>query len=205
MSTGAKHLSPESRKKQILVAANMVLQEVGVNNFTIDQVVDYLGIAKGTVYKYFRSKDDVLAEVSIKALKLLLNYFELSDQDKDGGLKNTKAIMMSCYKYYENEPKYFELIVYMERPEFKSDVVGYKTVSAALSEFMTNHIARQQKNGVMKIDMDAKYANYIVWGSCMGMMQFVESKQNFIENIEEIDRKKLIESYVDIMVAGMAA
>jgi AcrR family transcriptional regulator len=48
----------------------MVLQEVGVNNFTIDQVVDYLGIAKGTVYKYFKSKDDVLAEVSVKALNL---------------------------------------------------------------------------------------------------------------------------------------
>ena len=205
MTVGTKHFSAESRKKQILIAAHMVLQEVGVNHFTIDQIVDYLGIAKGTFYKYFNSKDDILAEVSVKALKSLLNYFELSDQDLEGGLKNTKAIMMSCYKFYENEPRFFELIVYMERPDFKSEVVSYKTVSESLSEFMTNHIARQQKNGFMKPDLDAKYVNYIVWGSCMGMMQFIESKRNFIENIEEIDRKKMIESFVEIMVAGLAA
>lgn len=113
--------------------------------------------------------------------------------------------MMSCYKFYENELRFFELIVYMERPDFSSDVVSYKTVSALLSKFMTEHIVRQQKNGVMKLEMDAKYVNYIVWGSCIGMMQFIESKSNFIENIEEIDRKKMIESFVDIMVAGMAA
>ena len=55
MGIGTKHLSKESREQQIVIAADTVLQQVGVNNFTIAQVVETLDIAKGTVYKYYKS------------------------------------------------------------------------------------------------------------------------------------------------------
>lgn len=200
-----KHLSASSRRQQIIIAADTVLQEVGVAHFTMDQVMDYLGVAKGTLYKYFNTKYELLSEVGVKALKLLLEYFKLSDADHSRGLLNTTAIIMSCYTYQQSNPQYFELIVYMERPEFETDAAGYKNVSSQLTEFMVSHIKREQKLGTIKAQLEPINVNYFIWGTCMGMMNFLESKKNFIENVDKLDRKKLFESYVETLVAGLAA
>ena len=205
MRASSKHLSKHRREQQIIAAADIVLREVGANNFTVDQVVEQLEVAKGTIYKYYKSKDDILAEVSVNALKLLLDYFKIAVENQKDGLEATKAVIMACYQYYLSHPQYFELIVYMERPDFRSDVKSYTQASADLSNFVIEHIKDCQAKGTMKADLNPLYTNYIIWGSCMGIMNFIESKRVFIEQFEKIDRKELVKAYAETLVAGMAA
>jgi len=200
-----KHLNPATRREQIIAASDVILQQVGVNDFTIDKVVEYLGIAKGTVYKYFSSKDDVLAEVSAKALNQLLNYFKLSELNSPEGLDKTRSVIMSSYHYSIDCPKYFELIVYLERPEFETLSEAHKKVSTSLNNYFSNHIKEQQDKGFIRKEIDPLMANYMVWGSSMGVMQFLDSKKAFFENTEHIQQKKLMETFVEIIVQGMAA
>ena len=205
MVTGSKHLTAVQREQQIINAASNVLKNVGVKNFTIDKVIEYLDIAKGTVYKYFKSKDDLLAEISVEALRMLLNYFKLSQSEAVEGLNKTKAIFFACYSFSKDYPEYFELLYYMERPEFKTEAISYKKTSTAITDFITNHIEAQKKDGFIKKQVDSNYASHVMWGSCMGIMQFLESKKNFIENAENLTQKEMMDTYVQIMVAGMAA
>ena len=60
---GRKRETPELRKQQIIAAADLVLLEVGIERFTVDQVIEKAGIAKGTVYNYYKNKDEMLAEL----------------------------------------------------------------------------------------------------------------------------------------------
>lgn len=200
-----KHLSPAERHEQIIRAADTVLQIVGVNEFTIDKVVEYLGIAKGTVYKYFETKDDVLAEVASKALTQLLNYFKMSERNAPEGIEKTRAVMMACYHYGADCPKYFELIVYLERPEFKTIAESHKRVSQKLQDFFSNHIVSQQAKGYVRKNLEPVMANYLAWGSSMGIMQFLEAKKVFLEGTEQLTQKELMEAFVDVMVRGMKA
>ena len=197
--------NPTTRKEQIIEAADVILKQVGTQGFTVDKVVEYLGIAKGTVYKYFQSKDDILAEVSTKALSQLLNYFKLCEQNTPHGLEKTKASIMSCYYYSIDCPEYFELIVHMERPEFRTQSESHKKMSAKLQDHFAEHVRLQQKKGVIRKDIDPMVANYLAWGSCMGMMQFLNSKRVFLQNVEKIEQKDLMESFVDVLVRGMTS
>ncbi|WP_461445357.1 TetR/AcrR family transcriptional regulator [Maribacter sp.] len=198
-----KHLKPATRREQIISAADIVLQDVGVNDFTIDKVVEYLGIAKGTVYKYFQSKDDVLAEVAVKALNQLLNYFKLSERNSPEGPEKTKAIIMSSYHYGQDYSKYFELLVDLERPEFKTSAESHKRVSSKIQEFYIDHIEEQKTKGYFKKDLDAILMNYLCWGASMGVMQFVESKRAFLTEEMNISQERLMQSFVDVFVDGM--
>ncbi|MBP2831084.1 TetR/AcrR family transcriptional regulator [Aquimarina sp. U1-2] len=204
-TTTRKHLSPLERREQIVMAADAVLQRVGVNDFTIDKVIESLGIAKGTVYKYFETKDDVLAEVSIKALNQLLNYFKLSERNSPEGIEKTRAVIMSCYYFGQDQSRYFELLVYMERPEFLTISDAYLEISNKLTNWYSSHIASQQEKGHIRKDIEPLVANYMTWGSCMGVMQFLDAKRIFIENNDEITQKQLMEAYVDVMIKGMGA
>jgi AcrR family transcriptional regulator len=203
MVTKTKHLPKLDREEQIIEAADHVLTNVGAHDFTIDKVVAHLGVAKGTIYKYYKSKDDVLAAMSVKALRILLDYFKAAVEKENEPLKALQALIMAFYKYYLKYPKYFELFIYMERPDFHSNIQGYLSISLELKKYFTEHLVKCQLAGLIKKDLDPSYCTYMIWGSCMGLMNFIEAKKVFIEEIEKLKQEDLLKLYSEILVAGM--
>ena len=54
---------PEVRKQEVLKAARHLFLARGYDKTTMQSVVDYLGIAKGTIYHYFKFKEELLEAV----------------------------------------------------------------------------------------------------------------------------------------------
>ena len=203
MSPTKKHLSVKERRQQLILAADTILKQEGVVDFTIDKVVDYLGVAKGTFYKYFKSKDDILAEVCAKALNQLHNYFKLSERSQPGSIESTRAIIHSSYEYSKDYPEYFELIVHMERPELDYDATAHKEASMQIQNFFMGHIQKQKDNGIIRKDVSPLLANYFCWGSSMGIMQFLDAKKAFLEETVAVTQRELLEAFVDVLIHGM--
>ncbi|MUT68304.1 TetR/AcrR family transcriptional regulator [Paenibacillus sp. NEAU-GSW1] len=51
---------PEERRNEILDAAEMLFASKGFNQTTINDILTEIGIAKGTFYYYFKSKEEVM-------------------------------------------------------------------------------------------------------------------------------------------------
>jgi AcrR family transcriptional regulator len=60
---------PDVRREQILDAAQHVILTRGLRATTVADVAEAASLAKGTVYLYFRSKDEVLAAVRARYLE----------------------------------------------------------------------------------------------------------------------------------------
>ena len=54
---------PEQRRREIVEAAGQVFLQKGYESTTMQDVMQRLGIAKGTIYHYFSSKNDMLGAV----------------------------------------------------------------------------------------------------------------------------------------------
>jgi len=68
-----KHQTPEIRKTaNSSWHAEIVLLKYGLQNFTIDQVNGLAQIAKVTVHKYYKTKDQLSLELSIKSVNILM-------------------------------------------------------------------------------------------------------------------------------------
>mgnify|MGYP004707043205 CR=1 FL=1 len=52
-----------SKPKRILEAAVEVIAEKGLHETTIDEIAQRAGVAKGTVYLYFKNKESLLASL----------------------------------------------------------------------------------------------------------------------------------------------
>ena len=65
----------DERKAEILNAAQMLFHQKGYENTSINDVLESVGIAKGTFYYYFKSKEDLLDSVAellaLRALEVL--------------------------------------------------------------------------------------------------------------------------------------
>lgn len=77
---------PEDRIDDLIKAATAVFGRVGLDNATVADIVDEVGVAKGTFYLYFKSKDDVLALIWNRYLdELLERATESTEENTDWG------------------------------------------------------------------------------------------------------------------------
>ena len=203
--TARKRGTPEMRKSQIMAAADLVLLEVGMDRFTVDQVIEKAGIAKGTIYNYYKNKDEMLMELGIKALDLLHQHFKTAIHKQDNSIDKVKAICISNYHYQRKYPEYYELIIMMERPDFNINMRSYFSISQDIQRLTASVITEGQKKGEIKADLDTAMINYIIWACCVGVTQFVETKKKLLKNYHEINREEMIETFADMITEGMIA
>ena len=60
---GSRHASPETRRTQLLDAAIRCFSEQGYYGTTVDAVANEAGLSKGSLYRFFDSKDDLLMAI----------------------------------------------------------------------------------------------------------------------------------------------
>ena len=65
----------KERELQIINSAVLLIQKNGIENLTMDKVVAQVPFSKGTVYKHFIGKEDLLLAISNLAIKLLSELF----------------------------------------------------------------------------------------------------------------------------------
>ncbi|MEL7001389.1 MAG: TetR/AcrR family transcriptional regulator [Bacteroidota bacterium] len=198
-----KRETPELRKNQIIAAADLVLLEVGIDRFTVDQVIEKAGIAKGTVYNYYKNKDEMLAELGAKAIRLLYESFKEATSKTDSYVDKVKSICYSHYDYTKRYPAYSDLISHMERPEFDLHIQKYIKISYGITDFIVNMIKEGQKVGEIKQDIDPHVLTYISWASNVGVVQFLESKKNMLKNHHEISTQQMVETFADMITEGI--
>ncbi|QBG37642.1 TetR/AcrR family transcriptional regulator [Litorilituus sediminis] len=65
----------QAREELIIDSAVKLIAKVGIENLTMDKVVAQVPFSKGTVYKHFEGKEDLLLAISNRAIKLLAELF----------------------------------------------------------------------------------------------------------------------------------
>ena len=67
-----KEREKERRRKQIIVAAKRVFSEKGYNRSTIEDIAQEAELSPGTLYLYFKNKEELFASLSLRILQYLL-------------------------------------------------------------------------------------------------------------------------------------
>jgi AcrR family transcriptional regulator len=111
----------EARRKQILEAATIVFSEEGYHHATIHKVAAKAGVADGTIYNYFSSKEDLL-------IGIIKNLAELDQLLKQ--LSNDLS----------HEP--YDAVLDIVKNRLDLIKANQKTILAILPEIMVNRYLR---------------------------------------------------------------
>ena len=80
MPTSKRSRAPELRRGQLLDAAESVAIGKGLGSLTVAAVASSAGVAKGTTYLYFSSKDELIDAVRDRYLERFLDAIETDDE-----------------------------------------------------------------------------------------------------------------------------
>ena len=100
-----KEREKERRRQQIMVAAKRVFSEKGFNKATMEDIAHEAELSPGTLYLYFKNKEELYASLSLRILQYLLIRVEhVNNEDVSGPEEKVKALMAAMYDVYEFDP-----------------------------------------------------------------------------------------------------
>ncbi len=68
--------APEERRLEIVETAERLFREVGYSKCSVEAIIREIGVAKGTFYYYFKSKEEILGAIVDRALDQVVRQAE---------------------------------------------------------------------------------------------------------------------------------
>jgi AcrR family transcriptional regulator len=100
-----KEREKERRRQQIIVAAKRVFSEKGFNKATMEDIAKEAELSPGTLYLYFKNKEELYASLSLRILQYL--HIRVTHVNKDAALspeQKLSALMEAMYDVYDFDP-----------------------------------------------------------------------------------------------------
>ncbi len=66
---------PNNNRQRILDAASQLIAEKGVNHTTVTDIVNRVGISRGTLHYYYKSKNEMIYDITTQHLDQLTSYW----------------------------------------------------------------------------------------------------------------------------------
>ena len=100
-----KEREKERRRQQIIVAAKRVFSEKGFNKATMEDIAKEAELSPGTLYLYFKNKEELYASLSLRILQYL--HIRVTHVNKETALspdQKLSALMEAMYDVYDFDP-----------------------------------------------------------------------------------------------------
>jgi AcrR family transcriptional regulator len=126
-----KDVVAEFRRSEILDAARRVFAHRGFANATVDEIAREAGIAKGTIYLYYKSKGDVYAAAAREGLLELHEQMVSNVRGAVTAFDKVRAFIETKTKYFERNVDFFRLY-YAELNDLAAHASGVNEESQRL-------------------------------------------------------------------------
>ncbi len=101
----------EKKRSDIACSCMELLLEHGIKNITISQIAKTAGVGKGTVYEYFKNKEDIVFEIiTLFITEHEKKLFEITNQN----ISTKDKLFHFFYMIHEDENSQQQLNIYRE-------------------------------------------------------------------------------------------
>jgi AcrR family transcriptional regulator len=116
MATTKGEIVEQFRSQGIREAAMRVVSRKGYDHVTVQDIADEAGVAKGTVYLYFKSREDVLE----KTMSFSFEEFHILIREAIGRgttfRERVEQVVQAQLEYFEQQQEFFRLYLAMAEP-----------------------------------------------------------------------------------------
>jgi len=179
------------RRESIIQAAIEVFSKKGFQAAGISEIAQRAGVADGTIYQYFKNKEDLFFSIPIEKTKEFRSQVELHLEGISGALNKIRKFVWYFLYFFKTNPEYGRLLM-LEMRVSKSFVKTetYDFLKQSVSSVL-DIIAEGQKEGVIRTDVDVYLLRHLILGVLEHMVSrwlLKEAKYDLIEHHQEVSR-----------------
>ncbi len=189
----------EAAKIKIINATRKVFAEKGYHNATMADVAKEIGVSKGALYSYFKSKEELLKEISLQNHQTLRDIVETACQSHDLSQALEDIFTKLTQKYRGNLHTNFEIVALASHDPKTKEIIleDYKRDIATVQAFVEDRM----KKGTMRTDVSARVIAELFTSLYIGTMAKLilgfgtkEVQDNWVESMLLILGKTKLDS-----------
>lgn len=125
----------EERKNQIMNAAEQVFTQKGIDEARMDDIAEQTGLSKGTLYLYFKSKDELMIAILDRIFLGAFQQLEARRNDESSATEAINRFTEDAIRDYKRM-----LLIMPIAYEFLALAFRNKTVQKALKRYMQHYM-----------------------------------------------------------------
>lgn len=192
-----KEKEKEAKYIAILDAAEAVIKKDGLHGMSINKVARKAKIAKGTVYIYFESKEEIIGGLTIRARRALMEYFKHYCGKVEDPIEKIKNIFWADYYFFKEKHTYHELVAFYEQNTGLKETRELAMASFAIASFVKNIIEDAKEKKLIRQDIESGLQGFIFWGMAVGTLQIINTKQEQLSKYFGKTEKEFYQYFVD--------
>ena len=182
-----KERERERRRQQLIVAAKRVFTKKDFNRATMEDIAKEAEVSPGTIYLYFKNKDELFVSLSLRILQFLCIRVEHveSEEGADALVKLDKLIE-AMYDVYDFDPRNFINISHLKTNDILKNlspkmVIEIKKMLNKSMKSITGIFKEGIEKGVI-VDRHPVVLAEIFWSLFSGIVLWESNKKIFNVN-----------------------
>ena len=179
------------RKEAIIQAAIEVFSGKDFKTASISEIAQKAGVADGTIYQYFKSKEDLFFSIPIEKTKEFRSQLELHLEGISGAFNKIRKFVWYFLYFFKTNPEYGRILM-LEMRVSKSFVQTktYEFLKQSVGPVM-DMIMEGQNEGVIRQDTDLYILRHVILGTLEHMVTrwlLKEEKYDLLDHHQEVSR-----------------
>ncbi len=195
----------ERRRNEIIDAAERLFFKHGYDHVTMDDIAKEAELSKGTLYLYFKSREDLHYAILIRGLEILNRLIREVYDAKKSGLENILQMGEAYIRFFREKTDYFKAIMFFDATRFER--VENESKFKILQEdsplvFFMEVLRQGQQDGSIKQDIPAEQLAIILWSQVSGVFEFIALRGKLLDMLQ-IDNIELIRNQIKVLLYGL--
>jgi len=180
----------------MLKAAGAVFARQGFYKATISQIAARAGVADGTIYLYFKNKDDILYQFIKFKTRTVFEKMRQAVEKSDNAEKMLKNLIACHLKEFQNDRDM--AVIFQSEIRYRRDIESHiKDISKMYFEFLTDIIEQGQVKGFIRQDLFIGLVKRFILGAVEGVIN------TWVNAEEKYDLVSMADPLVDLYMNGI--
>ncbi len=192
-----REIKRERKREKILDAAAELFSTKHYHEVMMDDVARLISVAKGTVYNYFTSKEELYFTIMHTRMENLLSILKQKIESEQNSIDSLRAFVIHLYMFMMKHRKFF--LIYQretlnKQNSFCEDMISHEK---QMKQMIINIISKGEKDKVFR-KVDEEFAISLIFGSIYGAVQ-----KGINEKITDDKAAKEKEEIFDFVLHGL--
>lgn len=202
-----KEREKERRRQEILDAAETVFFSKGLHQATMDEVAEAAELSKGTLYLYFKSKEELFYGINCRGADILMNLFREAFEKNKTGRDKLLAIGRAYIRFAKEYTDYFNAMMHhhshaIESAEKENVDVSCPANDKHVIQIVADAVQLGQEDGSITTDFDPLHLAFLLWGQTTGVIEVITHEKIHLDAMG-LNPDKLMEEMFEFTARGL--
>jgi AcrR family transcriptional regulator len=201
-----KEREKEQRRNDIIDAAEKIFFSKGIDNATMDEIAEQAELSKGTIYLYFKSKEELLFAIDLRAMKILMSLFKESISQDKSPVDNLLEIGRAYVRFSREYEHYFKTLLHFEGIEsfnLKHDLhAELCNQEEDPMSFLIEMLRLGVEDGTIRSDISPNILAHCLWSQTTGILKLTKVKDLHCD-LYTHSEDEIVNAHLEIIYHGI--